>query len=211
MWNNMHRGKKNQWGHRCLKAFSQSKLSVGIHTVTYIKMSIVQVYIICTCEVNPTYLLLNLIFQHVMIICDRICKNRTNGAIQIFSIKHWNTLGKIAFFERICQLFYPPCSWWRKGPMVKPGYHRICPSKRRSKIFVWLQCTQGIVSYGHLFTWCRSSHSRSMFLHGFWLCLWWCRAVEGINYPVIHSAVHGEHDGEKFKSLPYSIHKLHLF
>ena len=94
---------------------------------------------------------------------------------------------------------------------LKPGYHPFRSSKRSSKIFVWLEYTQGIVSYGRLFTWRRSGRSRSMFLHGFRLCLWWCRTVEGITYPVIHSSVHGKHNGTKFESLPHSICKLHPF
>ena len=53
-----------------------------------------------------------------------------------------------------------------------------------------------------------SGRSRSMFLHGF---LWWCRVVEGIFYPVIHSSVHGKHNSAKFESLPHSTCKLHLF
>ena len=35
-----------------------------------------------------------------------------------------------------------------RSQQLKPGYHRIYPSKRSLKIFVWLQSTQGIVSYG---------------------------------------------------------------
>jgi len=47
--------------------------------------------------------------------------------------------------------------------------------------------------------------------HGFGLCLWQCRAVDGTNFPVIHFSVHGKHDGANFKSAHYSIRKLHPF
>jgi len=48
-----------------------------------------------------------------------------------------------------------------------------------------------------------------MFLHGFQLCLWLLRGVEGITYPVIHSSsVHGKHDGAIFESVHYTIQKL---
>ena len=133
---------------------------------------------------------------------------------RFFSIKHWNTLANsynCVFWKKICSLLYPPCSRWTKRPTVKTGYHRIRPSKKSSKIFVWLQCTKGIVSYGRLFTWRRSGCLWSMFLHGFRLCLWWCRVVERITYPVIHSSVHGKHDGAGFKSVNHCILKLHQF
>jgi len=39
---------------------------------------------------------------------------------------------------------------------------------------------------------------RCFFMHGFRLCLWLCKGVEGITYQVIHSSVHGKHDGETF-------------
>ena len=39
---------------------------------------------------------------------------------------------------------------------------------------------------------------RWFFMHGFRLCLRLCKRVEGITYQVIHSSVHGEHDGETF-------------
>ena len=131
---------------------------------------------------------------------------------RFFSIKYWNTLGKFcAFWKKSVNFFTCFVLGERKGEQLKPGYHRIHPSKRSSKIFVWLQCTKGIVSYGRLFTYRQSGCLRSMFLHGFWLCLWWCKWVEGITYPVINSSVHGKHDGANFVSVLYSIRKLHPF
>jgi len=138
----------------------------------------------------------------------RSAKTEHYSAIQIFQ---YNTLGKkMRILKKICQLIYPPFSWWRKEPTVKTWVLSYLPKQEKLEN-LWLQSTKRFVSYGRLFTWCRSSRSQSMFLHGFWLCLRWCRAVEEITYPVINSSVHGEHDGAKFESLPHSIHKLHLF
>ena len=41
--------------------------------------------------------------------------------------------------------------------------------------------------------------------------LWRCRGEEGITYSVIHSSVHGKHNGVNFESVHHSIRKLHLF
>ena len=130
---------------------------------------------------------------------------------RFFSIKHWMHWVNNSVFLKIRNFFTYLVLGEGRGQWLKPGYHLICPSKRSSKIFVWLQYTQGIVSYGRLFTWRWNGRSRSMFLHGFRLCLWWCRTVEGITYPVIHSSVHGKHDGANFESVHHSICKLHLF
>jgi len=45
--------------------------------------------------------------------------------------------------------------------------------------------------------------------HGFQPCLWQCSVVEEITYPVIHSSVHGQHDGANLESVQHSIRKLH--
>ena len=130
-----------------------------------------------------------------------------NSTMQIFQYKALNMLGKwMHILKKIVQL-YTLCSCQQ----LKTGYHFICPSNRNLKIFVSLQCTKGIVSYGRLFTWRQSIYSRLMFLHGFQLCLWWCRRVEGITYPVIHSSVDGKHDGANFEFVHHSICKLHPF
>jgi len=130
-------------------------------------------------------------------------KTKHNSVIHIFQI--------LGILKKICQHFYMPCSWWRKCQRLKPGYHLICPSKRSSKIFVWSQYTKGIVSYGCLFTWHQSGWSRSIFLHGFWHCLWWYKGVKGIINQAIYSSVYGKHSGANFESVLHSIRKLHPF
>jgi len=47
-----------------------------------------------------------------------------------------------------------------------------------------------------------------MFLHVFQPCLWQCSVVEEITHPVIHSSVHGKHNGENFESVFHSTCKL---
>jgi len=131
---------------------------------------------------------------------------------RFFRVKHWNTLGKwLRIWKTIRNFFTHLVLGEGRGQRSNTGYHLICPSKRSSKIFVCLQCIKGIVSYGRLFTWRRNGCLWLMFLHGFQLCLWWCREVEGINFPVIHSSVHGEHNGTNFESVQHSIHKLQPF
>jgi len=125
---------------------------------------------------------------------------------RIFSIKHW--VNNCIFWKKFVDFFIRLVLGEGRGQQLKPGYHLICPSKRSLKIFVWLQCTKGVVNYGCLFTWRWNNYSWSMFLHGFWRQ---CRGAEGITYPVIHSSVHSKHDGANFESVHHSIRKLHPF
>jgi len=133
---------------------------------------------------------------------------------RFFSIKHWNTLGKYCVFWKKSVHFFTRSRLVLdegRGQRLKPGYHCICPSKKSSKIFVWLQCTQGIVSYKlFLLLSCITTnkveiHEETSIANDRFNVTW----TNG--HPVIHSSVHGEHDGAKFESLPHSIYKLHPF
>jgi len=113
-------------------------------------------------------------FQHHFTIMWS-AKTKHDSEIQIFQYKAFKHIGWIiTCFEKKSVNFFTHLvlGEWR-GQQLKPGYHLICPKKRSLKIFVWLQCTQGIETYGHMFTWCQSGCLRSMFLHVFWPYLWW--------------------------------------
>ena len=117
---------------------------------------------------------------------------------RFFSIKHWNTLGKLLrILKKIRSLLYPPCSWWRKRPTVKNWVSSYLPKQeklenlclvavhpRNCKLWPFVHVTLKRPFAIDVSSWI--------------LTLWWCRTVEGITYPVIYSLVHGEHGGAKF-------------
>ena len=58
---------------------------------------------------------------------------------------------------------------------------------------------------------CQSDRTRSIFLDELCLCMQCRRVSKGKTYPVLDSPVHGEHNGEKFSSVPQSVDKLQQF
>ena len=131
---------------------------------------------------------------------------------RFFSIKHWKMLCKFCvFWKKYVSFSTSTVLGEAKSPWLKWRHYFICPSKRSLNIFIWLQYTKGIISYGYLFMWRWDINLWLIFLHGFLLCLWWYKGVEGIIYQVIRSLVHGKHDGANFESVYHSIRKLHPF
>ena len=121
------------------------------------------------------------------------------------TIKHWVIN---VYFEKIHQVLYPPCSWWKNGPTVKNWVSFYLPKQvelenfclvavrpRNCKLWLFVHVTS---------KWLFAIDVSS------WIFTWW-KWVEEITYPVIHSSVHGKRDGAKFKPAPHFIRKLHPF
>ena len=135
-----------------------------------------------------------------------------SNSSKFFWCQYFLAYGNCTFRQKIHNFFTRLIlSERRSDNSLNLGNQLIHLSKRSSKIFVWVQCSKAIISYGCYVVKCQSRCLRLMFLNqlmDYDFVLWQCRVVEGITYTLIHSSARGKRDGTNFESAQHSICKL---